>query len=429
MQVSMQVSMQVKTTLRVLSIGSVLTLLGCSGAGSVDPNGNSSEGSNEAARRTSVRFIAIGDVGTGVSDEDADHKQLAVAKLMKQVCDLRGCDFVSVAGDNIYEAGVTAKDDPQFDDKFEQPYADLDLPFVMALGNHDNSGSALGLGEGARNGRGDFQVDYHHDCDDIAGCSGKFYMPSRFYSVAFPVGAEEPILELFVLDSSSITHFKRDDSDWYSEGYEAYMLAQRSWLQDGLASSTAQWTLGMAHHPYVSNGSHGNAGNYERGQGSTDTCALMALAQLDVAQLIAPGQYVASACYGEEYKQFLDDTICSQAFNVDLFLQGHDHDLQWLQAVQGREIDGLSYDCGDTQFILSGAGAKKRSFASTDRNHSVFQADDTWGFFWLELHKNGRMDVSVFTLNENGTAASRIDVDGNPIPLYTKATYQDGAVR
>jgi 3',5'-cyclic AMP phosphodiesterase CpdA len=44
---------------------------------------------------------------------------------------------------------------------------------------------------------------------------------------------------------------------------EEYNRVQRDWLKDALAKSTAQWRFAMGHHPYVSNGLHGNAGAWQ----------------------------------------------------------------------------------------------------------------------------------------------------------------------
>ncbi len=78
-----------------------------------------------------VRFIAIGDTGTGAPE------QARVAAAMRDKCERDGCDFVVLLGDNIYESGPTGLEDPQWQSKFEQPYADLDLPFYAVLENHD----------------------------------------------------------------------------------------------------------------------------------------------------------------------------------------------------------------------------------------------------------------------------------------------------
>jgi len=82
--------------------------------------------------RTAVTFVTLGDMGTGGS------AQTQVAHAMDRVCQRDGCDFVLGLGDNIYPHSVTSTHDPQFQDKFEHPYARFrGIDFWMILGNHD----------------------------------------------------------------------------------------------------------------------------------------------------------------------------------------------------------------------------------------------------------------------------------------------------
>ena len=71
-----------------------------------------------------VRFIAIGDMGTG------DDGQYKVAAALESVCAERGCDFAIGLGDNIYEAGVDSVSDIQFQTKFEDPYKTSTSRFI-----------------------------------------------------------------------------------------------------------------------------------------------------------------------------------------------------------------------------------------------------------------------------------------------------------
>ena len=49
------------------------------------------------------------------------------------------CNFAVLLGDNIYEYGPDGPTDPQFEQKFEAPYKDFDIPFFLVQGNPDNS--------------------------------------------------------------------------------------------------------------------------------------------------------------------------------------------------------------------------------------------------------------------------------------------------
>lgn len=138
------------------------------------------------AADTIVRFIAIGDSGTG---KDGQYK---VAAAMKEICQQRGCDFAIGLGDNIYESGVDGVNDIQFDLKFEDPYKELDFPFYMTLGNHDNSW--IFGGDGADNDKGEIQVDYHYRTDRK---SNKWQMPARMYQFDAPLNAATPLISFF----------------------------------------------------------------------------------------------------------------------------------------------------------------------------------------------------------------------------------------
>lgn len=398
-------------------------LLGLYGCG--NQSGFNDGGSNPGGSGKTVHFVALGDVGTGYCTEiedtdvcpqpqsiDSEHGQMAVADVMRQVCELRGCDFATLAGDNIYEQGVDSADDFRFQDTFEIPYANFDFPFFVALGNHDNSVAnqfaEIGgfYGDGRSNVKGDYQVEY-------TAQSSKWNMPSRFYSETWPKGSSNPLVELFVLDSSPLTHYLRDDSGWYSEGYEDYLMDQTAWLQGALAQSKAPWKIALAHHPYLSNGDHGNAGTYDQIEippppsgPALDGCTAFPLGY----GVIEPGTNPLTdpSCRGTQYKQMLEETVCG---DVDLFLQGHDHDLQWLNAVA---------DCGKTEFILSGAGGKFRSLRNESRNSVRFQQGDTFGFAWVELSDAGTMTVAFYTVDHGpeGGVSRNTDADGNPVPAY-----------
>jgi len=80
----------------------------------------------------SVRFAAIGDMGTG------EPPQYEVAQRMVEARRSFPFDFVIMLGDNIY-GGSKASD---FEKKFELPYKpllDAGVKFYASLGNHDNA--------------------------------------------------------------------------------------------------------------------------------------------------------------------------------------------------------------------------------------------------------------------------------------------------
>jgi hypothetical protein len=285
-----------------------------------------------AASTPALRFVALGDMGTGGKD------QLQVAKAIGTVCAARGCDFAVGLGDLIYPAGVKDANDPQFDTKFEQPYKGLDLPFWMVLGNHDNSqdpgGTSATGGLGLWYQSGDAEVAYAQRSDRA---SDKWREPARYYTMDSANG-----LAHFVgLDTNTLLFY----GVAVPPDLGAAIQAQEDWLPGAVAAGNASWRIAMGHHPYVSNGPHGDAGDYEG---------------RDV-----PGQD------GDHLKQLFERDLCGK---VDLYLAGHDHDLEWLQPVPA---------CGATQFIVSGGGGADL-YGLAERDTPVFQKS-THGFWWIEL--------------------------------------------
>ena len=289
-----------------------------------------------------TRFVVLGDTGTG------DAGQYAVKDAFLGVCAARGCDAAIINGDLIYDTGVSSANDPQFATKFEAPYADVPLTFYLTLGNHDNSADEDG-GLGTDAGKGDHMVAYH------PGASGKWHLPARYYE------ARVGDVSLFSLDTNTMMSYgatrRGVDPLATALGQDPAMLAQAAWLDAALAASDAPWKIAFGHHPLYSNGEHGNAGAYE-----------------------SQGQDVLGAPFpttlGLGVKLFLESHVCDRA---DLYLAGHDHDLQWLAPHES---------CGATELIVSGAGAKARELQDPARNPVHYQRGDTLGFWWLELREN-----------------------------------------
>lgn len=310
-----------------------------------------------------IRFVALGDTGTG------DPPQYAVAKAMLEVCQQRGCQFAVAVGDNIYEWGAKTPTDPQFQTKFEKPYAALRMPFLMTLGNHDQSG--LIPGSGVHPERGENEIQYTRR-------SERWFMPARYYQFAAPVrdaadyasSVADPVVEFFVLDSNPLAPQNMPVFDWYRAGGK-FDLEQRVWLHAALMQSRAVWKIVVTHHPYRNNGKHGNAGEFE-GFGLAE---------------------------GRELKRMFEELICGR---VDLAISGHDHSLQWLKAYP---------PCGTRpQFLISGAGAKTNGPNSSAPNAAEWSAYETLGFFWLEVTRD-KLHIAAYTTDANGKPTLRREGD------------------
>ena len=325
-------------------------------------------------RAHEVRFVVFGDAGSGLP------RQYAVAQAMADVCALRGCDFALDLGDNIYDSGVSGVDDPQFQSKFERPYARLKLPIYLVLGNHDNGH----WGDSGDNKRGDFEVAYAQESD-------KWHMPARYYRFKPPATTADgaPLAQFFALDSSPLAplHLDRDPA-WEPVAYAKKQLA---WFQRALEASKAHWKIAFAHHTFVSNGINGNAGTYT-----------------------IPAKGHSPFANGWLLRKFFEQSLCR--YDVDLYLQGHDHDLEWLKP---------QLTCGKTQFITSGAGGGGPAPLVPRDNPVYWQAGQVLGFFWIRLTE-GEMSASSYVLKPDFTLSE--DENGNPQPTFQQTVaHQDQA--
>ena len=257
-----------------------------------------------------VRFVVLGDGGEG------NDNQYMVADQVEQICAMRGCDFALYLGDNFYDDGVDAVDDNQFSTKFEMPYADLDFPFYVVFGNHDYGINSFDWY------KAEFEIEY-------TDYSDKWTLPDIWYD--FSVDN----VDFFALDTTRLM-WDKDTSE------------QQGWLDQKIAGSDGAWKIAFGHHPYVSNGSHGNAGNYE-------------------------GLPFPDFVSGGVVEDFMNESLCDK---VDVYFCGHDHNRQWHEPI-----------CG-VEFIVSGAAAKTTDFEHRDDNKVFWEDDQLPGFLWVEIDGN-----------------------------------------
>ncbi len=277
--------------------------------------GTTGDDTTTGAAQGHVRFVAIGDTGEG-----NENQYMVAAAIVARCADMGGCDFGILLGDNFYDSGVDGVDDPQWQEKFEMPYEDIDFPIYASLGNHDYGGNGIGVDFDTK--KAQYQIDYTKK-------SQIWKLPAKYHS--FTVDH----VQMWDLDTNQVmTDPINGNSD-----------PQRDWLKAGLAASQATWKIAFGHHPYISNGDHGNAGDYENLEG-------------------IPLPFVT----GKNVKEFMEEAVCGA---VDVYICGHDHSIQWLEP-----------KCG-TEFIVSGAGSKSEGLPGD--NPSFFQASDTEGFLLVEI--------------------------------------------
>ena len=280
-----------------------------------------------------VRFVVMGDTGEGNDD------QYAVAAAVETLCAAQGCDFILLTGDNIYDEGAEDVNDSLWQTAFELPYANITQQFYPVLGNHDGGF----LGTGLDLFRGQVQVDY-------TAYSTKWNMPDRYYARSVEN------VDFYALDTS-IAFFQSLPI------YDTMTEDQGIWLTGELAASTSLWKIAYGHHPYYSNGPHGNAGNYE-----------------------GLPEWTPFGAAGTGIKDFMEDYVCG---NVDLYISGHDHSRQW-------QVN----TCSGTELIVSGGGAKRTDIEGSNPVYWEDTDDDMEGFVWIEILGN---TMTVEFWNKNGT--------------------------
>jgi tartrate-resistant acid phosphatase type 5 len=225
-----------------------------------------------------VNFLVVGDWGR----QGTNHQRDVAVQMGKAAAALSSRWVVSV-GDNFYDDGVDSTADPQWRGCFENIYTapSLQIPWYVALGNHDYRGSPQA------------QVEYTHK-------SARWRMPDRYFKISGGnIGA--PHLDLFFIDTSPLVHKYRDDVEGKIAVNVATqdIYAQTRWLDQELGRSTASWKLVIGHHTLRSGGSkHGET--------------------VEVVELIEP---------------------LLQKHRVQAYVNGHDHDLQHIRR------GGVDYVC------------------------------------------------------------------------------------
>ena len=245
-----------------------------------------------------VNLLAMGDWGSNKPDQ----RMMAgtIAKYVKS--EARQFDGMLLCGDNFYvplEGGIH---DPKWRTMFEDLYAPgtFNFPFYVSLGNHDYQIDR-------------FLIEYAYSA---ANPQSRWKFPSRWYRVELP-SPEKPLVTVLMLDSNQPL---LGEQGWNE---------QMKWLTKELAKPrTAPWLVAASHHPFFSNGDHGDIGPLRE----------------------AWGPLFAKA-------------------GVDFVIAGHDHDLQHLQ------VEGYP-----ESFLLVGGGGASVRPIRVDANKRGPFSKSTVGF-------------------------------------------------
>ena len=221
-------------------------------------------------------------------------------------------DALAMLGDNFYGGlGRSGVSSSRWESNVEKMYpADaFPCPVYGVLGNHDYSDGPAGGSVAA-------QLGYRRHAP-----SSRWTMPHKWYRFTLP--AERPLATVLVLDTNFV----------FNGGLTSRERKQQwAWLEKELSRPReTRWLLVVGHHPVFSNGSHG------------DTRSLV---------------------------DHLDPLL--RRHRVDLYLCGHDHDLQHIE-----------FKHHPTSFVVSGAGGA-RAREIRERKRGAF-AKSVYGFTHLEV--------------------------------------------
>ena len=154
-------------------------------------------------RDGSVRFLAIGDTGTGTK------QQGELARVMADYRKVFPYEFVLMMGDNMYGKEKAADFKTKFEDVY-QPILSQGVKFYATLGNHDESNQ-------------------------------------RFY-------------ENFNMKGEEYFRFKKGDVAFYNLNSNYMDKRQLKWMEEQLSKDTSKWKIAFFHHPpYSSGGRHGSS--------------------------------------------------------------------------------------------------------------------------------------------------------------------------
>jgi tartrate-resistant acid phosphatase type 5 len=268
----------------------------------------------------STHLLMLGDWGTS----GYPREQLAVAEGMRRWVTGNNIrpEALLMLGDNFYGEMPGGVSSPRWIRQFEQmyPVSIFPGPAYAVLGNHDY--------ESFRGNKVQAELAYSRR-------SGRWTMPHRWYRVELP--ENDPILTLICLDSNIPGSKGLDLSPWSFVLTRKEHREQQLWLENELAKPRSTPFLAVAaHHPLFTNGKHG------------DNHALIA-----------------------EWDSLL------RRYNVDLYLSGHDHDLQHLE-----------FKGHPTSFVVSGGGGAHLTDWTTAPQQRGPWGARAQGFTHLELTRS-----------------------------------------
>ncbi|GMJ04521.1 purple acid phosphatase 3 [Hibiscus trionum] len=274
----------------------------------------------------SLSFLVVGDWG-----RRGLYNQSRVSRQMGIIGEEIDIDFIISTGDNFYDNGLTGVHDPAFHESFTDIYTapSLQKQWYTVLGNHDYRGNVEA---------------------QLSPILRK--MDSRWLCLrSFILNAGPEMAEFFFVDTTPFVskYFiepKDHVYDWKGilprNNYLNNLLME---VESALRESSAVWKIVVGHHTIKSVGHHGN----------TDELAIHLLPLL-------------------------------QAYEVDLYINGHDHCLQHISSSES----GI-------QFMTSGGGSKawKGDVGTWSNPQEMKFYHDGQGFMSVEMTQT-EVDIKFY---------------------------------
>lgn len=262
--------------------------------------------------KDALNFLVVGDWG-----RNGEFHQKPVANQMNIASKTIGADFVVSVGDNFYPNGVMSVQDPQWKQSYEEIYSqyDLNLPWYVALGNHDYYGNYQA------------QIDY-------SKISRRWYMPSTYYSATLKLPEKKGKVLLVVIDTNPFVSKYTDYKGMIGENVKKQDTgAQLRWLENELSNKSKEikWVIVVGHHPLYSGGIRKTAQETE-----------------DIRKVFEP---------------------IFQKYKVDAYLTGHEHDLQ---VIQPKGMHTVQFISGAGSAIRPSGEREGTKFAVSDGGFMSF---------------------------------------------------------
>lgn len=231
--------------------------------------------------------------------------------------------IMAIMGDNVYPYGINTKDDitmKYMDDILRK----VNLNKYIILGNHDWSGNAQA------------QIDYKSD---------QWNIENYYYKRSFVI--DNTTIDIFFIDTQLICQGKDKTNKWeyfvdkikkiFNKDPNLVRDEQLEWLENNLKMSTAKWKIVIGHYHIISSGLYD----------------------------------FNNELYNNLFHLF-------EKYNVDLYMCGHEHDLQHY-ILKGKKSDY------QLNHFVSGSGSTTRHFRQ--RMKQPFAISDI-GFLKCVINKN-----------------------------------------